>query len=53
MVPLERGAAAGFAVPPQRQMEIRQRDRIIPCEHTGRIIVDNELFVSTIDELED
>ena len=53
VVPLERGAAAGFAVPPQRQMEIRQRDRIIPCEHTGRIIVDNELFVSTIDELED
>jgi uncharacterized protein len=44
VVPLERGAAGGFAVPPQRQVEIRQRTRIIPCEHTGRIIVDAELF---------
>lgn len=51
VVPLERGAAAGFAVPPQRQMEIRQRDRIIPCEHTGRIIVDNDLFFKTIEEI--
>ncbi len=52
VVPLERGAAAGFAVPPQRQMEIRQRDRIIPCEHTGRIIVDNDFFFETVQELE-
>ncbi|MFW5955383.1 MAG: zinc ribbon domain-containing protein [Rhodothermales bacterium] len=52
VVPLERGAAAGFAVPPQRQMEIRQRDRIIPCEHTGRIIVDSDLFFDTINDLE-
>ena len=51
VVPLERGAAAGFAVPPQRQMEIRQRNRIVACEHTGRIIVDSELYQETIDEL--
>ncbi len=44
VVPLERGAAAGYAVPPQRQVEIRQRNRIIVCENTGRIIVDNALF---------
>lgn len=44
VVGLERGAAGGFAVPPQRQVEIRQRNRIIACEHTGRIIVDNEFF---------
>lgn len=50
VVPLERGAAAGFAVPPQRQVEIRQRNRIIPCEHTGRIIVDSDLFEETIQE---
>jgi uncharacterized protein len=52
VVPLERGAAAGFAVPPQRQMEIRQRDRIIPCEHTGRIIVDSDLYFEAISETE-
>ncbi|MEM1057120.1 MAG: hypothetical protein AAGI52_16495 [Bacteroidota bacterium] len=44
VVPIERGAAAGYMVPPQRQVEIRQRDRIIVSEHDGRIIVDPELF---------
>ncbi len=47
VVPLERGAAAGYSVPPQRQMEIRQRNRVMVCEHTGRIIVDGELFTTT------
>lgn len=51
VVPLERGAAAGFAVPPQRQLEIRQRNRIIVCEHTGRIIVDGDLFRETMAEV--
>ncbi len=49
VVPLERGAAAGFAVPPQRQVEIRQGNRIVACEHTGRIIVDSDLYVETIE----
>ena len=44
VVPIERGAAAGFMVPPQRQVEIRQRDRIIVSEHDGRILVDDGLF---------
>ncbi len=52
VVPLERGAAAGFAVPPQRQVEIRQRKRIIVCEHTGRVIVDKELYQDTVNEME-
>lgn len=51
VVPLERGAAAGFSVPPQRQLEIRQRNRIVACEHTGRIIVDGDLFEGTIKEM--
>jgi len=51
VVMLERGAAAGFAVPPQRQVEIRQRNRIVACEHTGRIIVDKELYEETVKEL--
>ena len=48
VVPLERGAAAGFSVPPQRQLEIRQRNRIVACEHTGRIVVDGDLFHETV-----
>lgn len=52
VVPLERGAAAGFSVPPQRQMEIRQRNRIVACEHTGRIIVDKDFYEDTIEELD-
>lgn len=52
VVPLERGAAGGYAVPPQRQVEIRQRTRIIPCENTGRIIVDEVLFREVGSEME-
>ncbi|MEX0822192.1 MAG: hypothetical protein WD021_08620 [Rhodothermales bacterium] len=52
VVPLERGAAAGFAVPPQRQVEIRQRNRIIACEHTGRIIVDSDLYGETVENMD-
>ena len=52
VVKLERGAAGGFAVPPQRQVEIRQRNRIIACEHTGRIIVDPEMYRDSISDLE-
>ena len=44
VVPIERGAAAGFMIPPQRQVEVRQRDRIIVSEHDGRIVVDEALF---------
>jgi predicted nucleic acid-binding Zn-ribbon protein len=47
VVPLIRGAAGGFAVPPQRQVEIRQGNRIVVCEHTGRIIVDENLFIES------
>lgn len=53
VVPLKRGAAAGFAVPPQRQVEIRQRKRIVACEHTGRIIVDQELYNETVEEMQE
>lgn len=51
VVPLERGAAAGFAVPPQRQVEIRQGNRIVACEHTGRIIVDADLYAQTLQDM--
>lgn len=45
VVRYERDACGGcFAqIPPQRQVEIRQRKKIIICEHCGRILVDPEL----------
>jgi uncharacterized protein len=30
-------------IPPQRQSEIRQRKKIIVCEHCGRVVVDSDL----------
>lgn len=44
VVSIEREACGGcFAkIPPQRQLEIRQRKRFILCEHCGRVIVDFE-----------
>lgn len=45
VVGLERGAAKGsfFTIPPQKQMELAQRKKIIIDEHSGKILVDEEL----------
>ena len=45
IVPVQRGAAGGsfFAIPPQVQLEIASRNKIIIDEHSGRILVDSEL----------
>tara|TARA_R110001592_G_scaffold243783_1_gene504967 strand:+ start:209255 stop:210037 length:783 start_codon:yes stop_codon:yes gene_type:complete len=45
VVPVERGASGGsfFTIPPQRQLEIAARKKIISDEHSGRILVDPEL----------
>ena len=45
IVSFDRDASGGsyFVIPPQMQLEIRDRDRIIIDEHTGRILVDPEL----------
>ncbi|RSK42025.1 zinc ribbon domain-containing protein [Mangrovimonas spongiae] len=45
VVPIERGASGGsfFTIPPQIQMEIATRKRIITDEHSGRILVDAQL----------
>ena len=45
VVPIERGASGGsyFIIPPQVQMEIASRKKIITDEHSGRILVDAEL----------
>jgi hypothetical protein len=44
---LERGAPKGsfFTIPPQKQMEIAQRKKIIIDEHSGKILVDDELVM--------
>jgi uncharacterized protein len=45
VVSIERGASGGsfFVIPPQRQLEIAQRKKIITDEHSGRILVDPDL----------
>lgn len=42
VVPVERGASGGsfFTIPPQIQVEIASRKKIITDEHSGRILVD-------------
>lgn len=45
VVPVERDACGGcfYAIPPQKQSEIRQRKKVIVCENCGRILVDEDL----------
>ena len=44
VVPVKRGACGGCfnVVPPQQQAEIREKKKIIVCEHCGRILADVE-----------
>lgn len=44
VVPVKRGACGGCfnVVPPQKQAEIREKKKIIVCEHCGRILADVE-----------
>jgi predicted nucleic acid-binding Zn-ribbon protein len=55
VVTIDRDACAGCfsKIPPQRQLDIRQRKKIIVCENCGRIIVDNELAEEIRTELEE
>ena len=45
VVPVNRDACGGCfnQIPPQVQLEISLRKKIIACEHCGRILVDNEI----------
>ncbi|MEQ9187984.1 MAG: hypothetical protein RLP15_09640 [Cryomorphaceae bacterium] len=45
VVPVERGSSGGsfIKIPPQRQLDIAARKKIISDEHSGRILVDAEL----------
>src|SRR5690606_18925959 len=45
VVSIDRDSCSGChnKIPPQKQLEIRQRKKIIVCEHCGRILVDEAL----------
>ncbi len=54
VVSIERGASAGsfFTIPPQTQMEIASRKKIITDEHSGRILVDSSLAEEEREKME-
>ena len=54
VVAIERGAAGGsfFTIPPQIQVEIASRKKIITDEHSGRILVDEDLATEQKDKME-
>lgn len=55
VVSIERGASAGsfFTLPPQTQVEIASRKKIITDEHSGRILVDNVLAREEKEKMEE
>ena len=48
VVQVERDACGGcfYAIPPQKQSEIRQHKKIMVCENCGRVFVDNDLHAA-------
>ena len=54
VVAIERGASGGsfFTIPPQIQVEIASRKKVITDEHSGRILVDAELAAEEKDKME-
>ena len=50
VVSIDRDSCSGChnKIPPQLQSEIRQRKKIIICEHCGRILVDEEIAAEEI-----
>lgn len=51
VVPMEKGAAIGMALPPQTQVEVRRKNKIIIDENSGRIVVDPSFFDKAEEEL--
>lgn len=54
VVPIERGASGGsfFTIPPQVQMEIATRKKIMTDEHSGRILIDMALATEEREKME-
>jgi len=53
IVPIERNASGGsyFTIPPQVQMEIASRQKIITDEYSGRILVDPQLAEEEMEKM--
>lgn len=51
VVPMEKGAALGMALPPQTQVEVRRKNKIIIDESSGRIVVDPTFFAEAKKDL--
>ena len=53
IVPIERNASGGsyFTIPPQVQMEIASRQKIITDEYSGRILVDPKLAEEEMEKM--
>ena len=53
VVSVERESCGGCfnSIPPQRQLEIRLRKKVLVCEHCGRILVDPELAESVAEKV--
>lgn len=54
VVPIEREASAGsfITIPPQKQLDVAARKKIIVDEHSGRILVDKELADEETERIE-
>ncbi len=54
VVPIDRQASAGsyIKIPPQRQLDVAARQKIIVDEHSGRILVDAELAQEEQDKMD-
>ncbi|MEM9834944.1 MAG: C4-type zinc ribbon domain-containing protein [Bacteroidota bacterium] len=52
VVTIERNSCGGCfnAAPPQQQLEVSQRKKIIACEHCGRILVDANILEDPVEE---
>lgn len=52
VVPVERGSCGGCfnSIPPQRQLDIASHKKIIVCEHCGRILVDESVVETVLNE---
>jgi hypothetical protein len=51
VVPMEKGAAIGMQLPPQMQVEVRRKNKIIIDESSGRIVLDPSFFEKAEEKL--
>lgn len=52
VVAMEKGAALGMALPPQTQVEVRRKNKVIIDENSGRIVIDPSFFDEAKKQLE-